>query len=80
MLTSNMKRESPYGLFKRVQFALPGLETINNAAYWDYQRERVLRKIKQQSIPQTPTTCGDPKRIDAKHNGGIPPPLILPEV
>jgi transposase len=43
VLTSNMKRESPYG-FKRVQFALPGLETINNAAYWDYQRERVYVK------------------------------------
>ena len=44
VLTSNVKRESPYGLFKRVQFALPELEIINNAAYWDYQRERIYVK------------------------------------
>jgi predicted RecB family nuclease len=44
VLTSNMKRDSAYGLFKRNQFALPGLEAINNAAYWDYQRERVYVK------------------------------------
>jgi hypothetical protein len=44
VLTSNIKRESPYGLFKRVQFALPELEAINNAAYWDYQRERIYAK------------------------------------
>jgi transposase len=44
VLTSNMKRDSTYGLFKHVQFALPGLEAINDAAYWDYQRERVYVK------------------------------------
>ena len=56
------------------------LETINNAAYWDYQRERVYVKSRNNPIPQGPTTCDDPKRIDAKHNGGIPTPLILPEM
>jgi hypothetical protein len=35
-----MKWEHPYG-FKRNTFAFPELDTINNAAYWDYQRERV---------------------------------------
>jgi predicted RecB family nuclease len=40
VLTSDMKRQSPYG-FKRNEFVLPEMETINKAAYWDYQRERV---------------------------------------
>jgi hypothetical protein len=35
--------EHPYG-FKRNTFAFPELGTINNAAYWDYQRERVYVK------------------------------------
>jgi predicted RecB family nuclease len=48
ILTSDMKRESPYG-FKRVQFALPEMETINKAAYWDYQRERVYVKSRNNS-------------------------------
>jgi predicted RecB family nuclease len=43
VLTSDMKRESPYG-FKTNQFVLPDMETINKAAYWDYQRERVYVK------------------------------------
>ena len=43
-----MKRESPYG-FKRNEFVFPELETINKAAYWDYQRERVYVKSRQQS-------------------------------
>jgi predicted RecB family nuclease len=40
VLTSDMKRESPYR-FGRIAFALPEMEAINKAAYWDYQRERV---------------------------------------
>jgi predicted RecB family nuclease len=41
--TSEMKRESPFR-FGRNSFALPELEVINRAAYWDYQRERVYVK------------------------------------
>jgi predicted RecB family nuclease len=41
--TSKLKREHPYG-FKRNTFAFPELDAINNAAYWDYQRERVYVK------------------------------------
>jgi transposase len=43
VLTSHMKRESPYG-FGRNEFIFPEMETINKAAYWDYQRERVYVK------------------------------------
>ena len=35
-----MKPERPL-VFKRNSFFFPELSTINNAAYWDYQRERV---------------------------------------
>jgi predicted RecB family nuclease len=48
VLTSDMKRESPY-LFKRNNFVIPEMETINQAAYWDYQRERVYVKSRHSS-------------------------------
>jgi predicted RecB family nuclease len=41
--TARLKWEHPYG-FKKNTFAFPELDTINNAAYWDYQRERVYVK------------------------------------
>jgi predicted RecB family nuclease len=45
VLTSEMKRERTFPLrFGRNAFAFPELETINRAAYWDYQRERVYVK------------------------------------
>jgi transposase len=40
VLTSNIKRENLYG-FGSNEFVFPDMETINKAAYWDYQRERV---------------------------------------
>jgi predicted RecB family nuclease len=48
VLTSDMKRESPYG-FKRNEFVFPEMETINKAAYWDYQRDRVYVKSQQKA-------------------------------
>ena len=38
--TDSMKRESPYR-FARNKFSMPGLEYINQAAYWDYQRDKI---------------------------------------
>jgi predicted RecB family nuclease len=40
---TKFKREHPYG-FKRNNFVVQDFETINKAAYWDYQRERVYLK------------------------------------
>ena len=40
---AHLKWEHPYG-FKKNTFAFPELDVINNAAYWDYQRERVYVK------------------------------------
>jgi len=57
--TSKLKREYPQG-FKRNTFIIPELDSINKAAYWDYQRDRVylktnlsLRKSSNKS-PSTP--------------------------
>jgi transposase len=41
--TAQLNWEGPYG-FNRKTFAFPELDVINNAAYWDYQRERVYVK------------------------------------
>ncbi len=45
ILVSEMKRKNPFPFrFGRNAFAIPELETINKAAYWNYQRERVYLK------------------------------------
>lgn len=41
--TDSLKRESPYQLGKN-SFVIPELESINQAAYWDYQREKVYTR------------------------------------
>ena len=43
---TTLKREHPHG-FKRNKFFFPELDAINNAAYWDYQREKVYVKSNQ---------------------------------
>jgi hypothetical protein len=41
----SLAREEPYRLlFGKNEFALPELEQINQAAYWDYQRDKVYLK------------------------------------
>jgi len=37
--------------YRKIQFAFPELEQINSAAYWDYQRERLL--LKSNNSPKT---------------------------
>ena len=48
ILTSELNRESPFK-FRRNAFVYPEMETINKAAYWDYQRERVYVKSHHKS-------------------------------
>ena len=43
VFTTDIKRQGSY-LFKRNNFVFPEMETINQAAYWDYQRERIYVK------------------------------------
>jgi predicted RecB family nuclease len=60
VLASEMEWKSPYG-FKRNAFAFPELETINKAAYWDYQRERIYVKSRiasKRDRPRRPTLRG----------------------
>ncbi len=64
VLTSDMKRESPYG-FERNEFVFPEMEIINKAAYWDYQRERVYVKSRHQSTRKH-------KRVTARRNSLTP--------
>ena len=64
VLTSDMKRESPYG-FKRNEFVFPEMETINKAAYWDYQRERVYVKSRHKSTRKR-------KRHSTRRNALLP--------
>jgi predicted RecB family nuclease len=50
ILASEIKRGSPFPFrFGRNTFAFPELETINRAAYWDYQRERAYVKSRNRS-------------------------------
>jgi predicted RecB family nuclease len=50
-LTSNMKGRESYR-FKRNEFVFPEMEDINQAAYWDYQRERVYVKSPDRPPPK----------------------------
>jgi predicted RecB family nuclease len=53
VLASEIKRESPFPFrFGPNKFAFPELETINKAAYWDYQRERIYVKSHNKSPGQ----------------------------
>jgi predicted RecB family nuclease len=70
--TSEMKRESLYH-FQRNKFALPELETINRAAYWDYQRERVYVKSANKTMRRRPPPS--PPHYKPKPNATIDSPL-----
>ena len=66
---SDLKRPHPYG-FKRNVFAIHDMDAINNAAYWDYQRERVYirsglrpRARRRRSSPTKSWSCFRPNKI-----------------
>ena len=59
--TAKMKWEHPHG-FKRNAFVFPELETINKAAYWDYQRERVYVKSAR-TLMRALDRTSRPKRV-----------------
>jgi hypothetical protein len=58
---SIQKREHPYG-FKRNNFLIPEFEHINQAAYWDYQRERVYLKTNPALKQITNKSASPPKK------------------
>jgi len=59
--TAKLKREYPHG-FGRNKFAFPELHTINDAAYWDYQRERVYVKS-DKGLNHAVRQSGKPQRV-----------------
>ena len=75
--TADMKRENPFK-FGRIEFALAEMETINKAAYWDYQRERVYVKSANKAPLRRPSTSTP--RYKPKPNATIdcPPPSCCP--
>jgi predicted RecB family nuclease len=75
--TSEMKRESLYH-FQRNQFALPEFETINKAAYWDYQRERVYVKSANKPIRRRPPTSTPHYKPKPNATIDYPPPSCCP--
>ena len=74
-----MKRESPFQL-RPHRFALPELKTINKAAYWDYQRERVYVKSAKKVLLRTPADFDAAMKAEAKHHNRIPRSFVLPEL
>ncbi len=72
--TESLRRETPCK-FQTVQFRLPELEAINRAAYWDYQRDKVLVKSSTclQSIASQARTRGRVKlRVNKTFHCPVP--------
>ena len=74
--TSDMKRESPYG-FRRNEFVFPALETINKAAYWNYQRERVYVKSRNKSKRRPARKARRTNRAEAQHDNRISATVVI---
>lgn len=78
--TEKMKWEHPYG-FKRNTFAFPELKAINDAAYWDYQRERIYVKSNanvKRALARPPKSRTDlpPNKIIECHRPRICPKCV----
>ena len=59
--------------FRTVQFQLPELEAINQSAYWDYQRERILVRSSKR-LKRTVEKAQNQKEIKLHPNKIIPWP------
>jgi predicted RecB family nuclease len=76
--TDSMKRENPYR-FGKNEFSMPELEYINQAAYWDYQRDKIyvrssqrLKRIYRKSVK------GRAKALPVNKVIECPPPGCCP--
>ncbi|MDR1190915.1 MAG: IS66 family transposase [Verrucomicrobiales bacterium] len=74
---ASLKRENLYG-FKRNRFFFPELAAINQAAYWDYQRERVYVKSDRRLKRALPSATGIMKNVPANRRVQCPPPRQCP--
>ena len=78
VFTGQMKRESLFG-FGHIQFSLPEMETINKAAYWDYQRERVYVKSANKSGHRRQSTSSRSFKLKPNCTIDYPRPLCCPD-
>jgi predicted RecB family nuclease len=74
---TSLKRESPYG-FKRNTFAIPELDAINKAAYWNYQRERVYIRSNHGVRRALRRTCHNRRTLRPNRFVQCPRPLRCP--
>jgi len=74
---NSLRRERLYG-FKRNTFFFPELDSINKAAYWDYQRERVYLKSNRHLRHALRRTCRTVKRIRPNKRVQCPRPPRCP--
>jgi predicted RecB family nuclease len=70
---------NPLFKFRKVQFQVPELETINQSAYWNYQRERIfvrsskqLRRIAEKAHKPRQTKLEENKTISWPAPSGCP--------
>ena len=71
----------PSGLkFGNVQFQLPEFDAINKAAYWDYQRERILVRSSER-LKRIAEKASKPKKINPRANKTVvwPGPTRCPK-
>jgi predicted RecB family nuclease len=76
--TATMKREHPHG-FKRNIFVFPELDTINKAAYWDYQRERVYVKSSRSLMRASDRTSRPNRALASDTTIECPRPRCCPK-
>lgn len=77
--TDSMKRENPYG-FKHIVFPMPELEYINQAAYWDYQRDKIyVRSSPWLKRVSREISKGRAKTVPVNKIVECPPPAYCPE-
>jgi hypothetical protein len=77
--TDSMKRESPYRFGKNA-FSMPELEYINQAAYWNYQREKVyVRSSLQLKRISRRSPRGRAKSLPVNRIIECPPPSSCPK-
>jgi hypothetical protein len=77
--TDSMKREDSY-LFGKKEFSMPELKYINQAAYWDYQRDKIyIRSSPQLKRISRKTAKGCAKILPANKIIECPAPSCCPK-
>ena len=56
------------------------METINKAAYWDYQRERVYVKSANKVLAASPVDFDATLQAEAKRHYRLLAPIMLPDL